>query len=150
MMPPELHRLFERFNQLGTMLPPDGEFPTDYPRIADVQILLARMHQVDEQIDQYLAKANNQYNVVLLQGDARYTARLSSAAAARMRRSRERKRAKQVVWPHWVIDESRSQQIVDFLYQQGLLEPWCEDPQKIFRAIEKHFELLCDAEEQRL
>ena len=59
-------------------------------------------------------------------------------------RHRARRRAGKIVLPIWAVDE----RVTSVLECDGLLDPCCDDPQKILQAIEKHFE-LCYLAEQR-
>jgi hypothetical protein len=91
------------------------------------------------------------HNIILLSADGRFherrTARTDaavSAAALRVRRSRERRKLGMIVLPPLVIRE----EVVDYLIDAGLLDRWCESPQIILQAVERLFELLC-LKEQR-
>jgi hypothetical protein len=82
----------------------------------------------------------NEHNVVLLAGEPLYWARQAarmdaavSAAALRMRRSRERRKTGQIVLPPLVVDEA----FVEWLISAGFLEYWCEEPQQILQAVQR-------------
>jgi hypothetical protein len=59
-MPPELRALFERFAQLGRLLPPvdaDEDWKENPSARADVAVVLKEMDNVEAQIDRFLAAA---------------------------------------------------------------------------------------------
>jgi hypothetical protein len=92
----------------------------------------------------------HQHNIVLLTQDSRYHERRTargdaaiSAAALRVRKSRERRRNGEIVLPPHTIKEN----MMEYLIRYGYLQCWCEDPVEIVRALERLYDLLC-AEDQ--
>ena len=59
-MPPELVALFQRYNQLGRLLPSvdaDDDWKEDPRAMAEVACVIKEMDQVKAQIDEFLAAA---------------------------------------------------------------------------------------------
>ena len=137
MMPPEVRQLFERFNQLGEMLPRDHDFLADPAAVAEAMLVIDEMQKVDAQtqvlLDRY--RQPTKHNVVCLADDKRYA---NSAAAARMRRTRARRKAGKLVLSI-VVDE----RLPEYLAGLGYLPPYCENRDALARGIERYFEILC-------
>jgi hypothetical protein len=95
-------------------------------------------------------KPKHQYNVILLQGDRRYSDRIRereeaiiSAAALRMRRMRARRKAGKVVVQIEVTSDFQ-----EYLIEYAGLWPESEDHTKIAEAVERLHKSLLVAKEK--